>query len=558
MGLYHAWLSWLGRFTRMVATWVFAPPRHERTQKQRHAPPHVRRGLRGWLLVCLCALAGCAELPSLADRAESRALGEAESLSTALGQGLLPVLREHPDASGIHPLTQSREAFAARAFLAQSAQRTLDVQYYIWRADLSGFLLLDALHSAAERGVRVRLLLDDHGTSGLDAELAALNSHANIEVRLFNPFVVRWPKWIGYLTDFSRANRRMHNKSFTADNQVSVVGGRNVGDEYFGATDGILFADLDVLSVGPVVRDVSADFDRYWSSGSAYPVERLLPPPSMEEVTAMKVRARDIKQSPQAHAYVEALKRLPFNGHLLDATLPLEWAATRMVSDDPAKGLGNAENEDLLMHQLAAMLGAPEREVDLVSPYFVPTAAGVEAFAELVRRGVRVRILTNSFEATDVALVHAGHAKRRKAVLASGVTLYELKRQGDALRPDGGSGRLGSSGSSLHAKTFAVDEARVFVGSFNFDPRSANLNTELGFVIDSPALARGISAAFDTGVPAAGYEVRLDDAGSLYWIERRIAGDNGEPRRYTTEPGTSFWQRLFVGLLSALPIEWML
>lgn len=497
-------------------------------------------------------LAGCA-LPAV-NKSESSALTLSEAQETRLGKAIAPSLANHPGKSGIYTLTNPRDAFAARALLARAADRTLDVQYYIWHGDTTGTLLLEELHTAADRGVRVRFLVDDNGTSGLDTELAALASHPLIEIRLFNPFVIRSPKWMGYVTDFSRANRRMHNKSFTADNQASIIGGRNVGDEYFGATEGVLFADLDVLSVGPVVSDVSTDFDRYWDSDSTYPVENIVPAVPEEALDQFSTKASLIERDGAASAYVNAISESEFIKKLLASQLELEWACVRMVSDDPAKGLGLAKNEELLSHQLAEILGAPESRVALVSPYFVPTEAGVEAFSALADQGIRVSILTNSLDATDVAAVHAGYAKRRQALLEAGIRLFEMRRLSSEVSRNPSAGPFGSSSSSLHAKTFAVDGERMFVGSFNFDPRSFNLNTELGFVIESPLLAQNVHRVFETTIPYNAYEVRIDDDGDLYWLER--VGD--KEVRHEKEPHTGWLKRTWVYLLSILPIEWLL
>lgn len=496
-------------------------------------------------------LAGCG-LPEQ-QLTPSRALSTEQAWTTRLGLALAPQLAAHPDRNGIYPLPDPHDAFAARALLARSAERTLDVQYYIWHGDLTGTLLLEELHDAADRGVRVRLLLDDNGTAGLDTELAALALHPQIEVRLFNPFVVRNPKWLGYLTDFPRANRRMHNKSFTADNLGTIIGGRNVGDEYFGATEGVLFADLDVLAIGPIVEEVSTDFDRYWASGSSYPVEQILPAVSAADLDQLSRQAELVEHDAAAARYVAAITGSDFLRRMLEDDLQLEWARARMVTDDPAKGLGLAADEDLLLYQLGRILESPVSEVVLVSPYFVPTAAGTEAFVAMAQRGIRLRILTNSLEATDVAAVHAGYAKRRKDLLRGGVELFEMRRLSPQLERNPSTGPFGSSGSSLHAKTFAIDGERIFIGSFNFDPRSANLNTELGFVIDSPALARTVHEAFDVAIPGNAYEVRMEDD-ALYWIERR--GDR--QIRYDTEPNTGLLKRGFIVFLSLLPIEWLL
>ena len=494
-------------------------------------------------------------MPPLPERTESHALDATEARQTRLGQAVAPQLLAHPGRSGLYSLPDPLEAFAARMLLANAAERSLDVQYYIWRGDQTGTLLLQALVAAADRGVRVRLLLDDGGTAGLDRQLAALAQHPGIEVRLFNPFVLRWPKPLGYVTDFARANRRMHNKSFTADNQATIIGGRNVGDEYFGATDGVLFSDLDVLAIGPVVPDVSKDFDRYWASPSAWPAQAIVPAVTGTDLAELHANAERIETSDAARAYTQAVRQTPFIAHLLDQQLVLEWNSVQMVSDDPAKGLAKAKRSGLLVDQLHRVLGTPQRSVSLVSPYFVPTAAGTEALARLSRSGVAVRVMTNAYEATDVPLVHAGYAKHRKALLQSGVALYEMQRlappnkeQRARLNP------LGSSGSSLHAKTFAIDGERAFIGSFNFDPRSALLNTELGFVIDSPTLARQIDDAFDTDIPKRSYTLRLSPAGDIEW---HTTGTT-PPAVLTTEPGSSWWSRAAMVFLSWLPIEWLL
>lgn len=495
-------------------------------------------------------LLGCA-LPSQEGRSVSSALPLDEARNTALGRAIAPRTAQHAGLTGIHALTEAHDAFAARMLLARSAERTLDVQYYIWHGDLTGTLLLEALHEAADRGVRVRLLLDDNGTAGLDRILAGLDQHPNIEVRLFNPFVIRSPKAIGYLTDFRRLNRRMHNKSFTADNQATILGGRNVGDEYFGATDSVLFADLDVMAVGPAVHEVSADFDRYWASESAYPVGKLLRAAPEDELERLAQSAKTVERDPKARAYMQALQDTPLVRQLLTGDLPLEWSPARMVSDDPAKVLDKSAPAALVTHQLRTIIGEPTSHVELISPYFVPTADGTRAFAELVKSGVRVRVLTNSLAATDVTVVHSGYAKRREDLLAGGVELYEMRREGESVQRNRSLGPFGSSGSSLHAKTFAVDGKSVYVGSFNFDPRSANLNTELGLVIDSPVLAGAIGQSFDTRIPAGAYHVQLDASGKLYWLEPK----DGQLIRHDTEPGAGVWQRFSVWFFSLLPLE---
>lgn len=515
------------------------------------------------LLVLVALVAGCS-LPPLEPRSQSQALPVAEARNTALGRAVAAAAAEHPKLTGIYALDDAHEAFAARVRLAQQAERTLDVQYYIWRSDTTGHLLLEALRAAADRGVRVRLLLDDNGIARLDEELSVLDVHPNVEVRLFNPFVFRPFKALGFLTDFRRANRRMHNKSFTADNAVTIVGGRNVGDEYFGATDGVLFSDLDVLVLGAVVEAVSHSFDAYWASASSYPIAAMVRAPSAEAVAAVQDRAALVDRSEHAASYKKAVRDLPFYGAMGDARLPLVWAPAHLLVDPASKGLALAEPEELLIHHMSEAVGAPQRALDLVSAYFVPTDSGTDYFVDLARRGVKVRILTNSLAATDVAAVHSGYARHRQRLLQAGVLLYERKpdpaeraatqRNEEGFRMPGGSGS-GSSGSSLHAKTFGVDGQRVFVGSFNFDPRSARLNTELGLIIDSPELALKLAEVFDRHVPRVSWELRLDPAdGELRWFD--AAAD--PPQTLATEPLTTRRQRAAVWFLDLLPIDWML
>ena len=501
------------------------------------------------------SLSGCSTLPSLENRVASVAF--ADTGNTRLAKAVAPRVAANPGYSGIHPLA-AHDAFAARLLLMSVAERSLDVQYFVWHKDMTGTLLFNGLHQAADRGVRVRLLLDDSNTSGLDPILAALDAHPNIEVRLFNPFVVRGARLLNFMFDFSRLNRRMHNKSFTADNQLTIVGGRNVGDQYFGAPGGVMFVDLDVLAVGPVVDAVSNIFDRYWASESAYPLDRLLPPADSNAFAELATTVARVQNTPATDKYTRAVHESSLIRELDAGQLYLEWAATRVISDDPVKGLGQAAPEALMLYKLKQIIGTPTSEVDLVSPYFVPSAAAVAAFTELSKQGVQIRVLTNSLEATDVATVYGGYARSRKPLLEAGVELYEIPHllpravrrfKSDEHEPSG------SSKSGLHAKTFSVDQSRVFVGSFNLDPRSEKLNTEMGFIIESPTLARRISQAFLHTIPDNTYQLGLSDSGHLYWIKRV---KEGEQRRYEVSPGTTFLHRARVWFISLLPIDWLL
>lgn len=512
-------------------------------------------------------LTGCASLPGKVERTESHAL--ANTADTRLAKTFGPAVAAHPNQSGIRALQSAEDAFAARILLGRRADRSLDLQYYIWRNDTTGKLMWQALWDAAERGVRVRVLLDDANTGGLDPMLAALDAHPNIEVRLFNPFANRGLRVGDFALDFSRVNRRMHNKSFTADNQLTIVGGRNIGDEYFGANMEVGFQDLDVVAVGPVVREVSTAFDLFWNSASAYPAASLLAPPGPGAQADLKAGWDQVARDPEATRYIDAVRQTPLLRELNDGRLTLDWTSAHVIHDDPAKVLEATDRSDLqMMPLLVAAFGQPRRELDLVSPYFVPGKDGTRSLVTMAGSGVKVRVLTNSLSATDVSAVHAGYAKYRKQLLEGGVRVYELK-PGDAVPPpdkdkgqDGerggglpGSGSRGSSASSLHAKTFAIDRERIFVGSFNLDPRSARLNTEMGVIIDSQNLSGQLARQFDAAIPAKAFEVRLQaDGQGMEWIEQSPQGEV----RYTTEPGAGALKRGWIDFLGVLPIEWLL
>jgi putative cardiolipin synthase len=509
-------------------------------------------------LSCLVALAlaalltGCAALPPQEGRPESHAF--ADTADTRLGRALAASEAAHPDQTGIHPMPVPYDAFAARYLLAHAAERSLDVQYFLWNGDEVGYLLLEALCDAGRRGVRVRILLDDLYTKGFDPTLAALGGQPNVEVRLYNPFVLRAARGLNFLSDFERLNRRMHNKSFTVDNQVTIVGGRNIGDEYFGAGPGVGFADLDVIAVGPAVREVSEEFDLYWNSPSAYPAPALVGAPGENAAGFLQERFNAMHAEAESVAYLDHVRATPLRRDLAEGKLALEWTQARLVYDDPAKTLDTSGRTDLLLFpQLLAAIGRPQRSLDLVSPYFVPGEEGTESLAALAERGVDVRILTNSLAATDVPAVHSGYAKRRAELLKAGVHLYELKPSAAEASPRAAA-RFGSrTSAALHAKTFEVDRKRVFVGSFNFDQRSMHLNTEMGLVVDSPPLAAELAEAIDR-VPKTAYEVRLAPDGDLEWIEQTPGGE----KRYDTDPETSWLLRRKVDFLSILPIEWLL
>ena len=502
-----------------------------------------------WFLGVALGLAGCAPLPPLAGRTASHALED--TANTPLGQAVAPEAARHPGLTGIEPIADGRLSLGMRLALLRAATRSIDIQTFIWHADNSGTLLYEEVLRAAERGVRVRLLLDDVNTQGLDPIFAMLDAQPNIQLRLYNPFTSRGSRGLGFLGDFERLNRRMHNKSFTADNQAAIVGGRNLADEYFEAGEGVSFADVDVLAVGEAVRAISAEFDLYWNSGSAYPARLIIDREPAVSRADFAARARGINESPTTRAYVEALSRTPQAQALLDRRLPFEWTTAQVAHDDPEKTLDLDDEKHLqLLPKLIQFFGPPAKELDLVSPYFVPGEFGTAALVALARRGVRVRILTNSLAGTDEVSVHSGYARRRKDLLRAGVQLFEIKPSAAPILKRGEEiGKHSTAG--LHAKTFAVDQRRIFVGSFNFDPRSAKLNTEMGLIIDSPSLAERLSRTLDNALPGLAYQVTLDANGSLLWHD-------GLGATLDDEPETGWGRRLRVHIFSWLPIEWLL
>lgn len=474
------------------------------------------------------------------------------SPDTRLGAAILARMADHPGQSGVVPLVDGRDALSARILMARAAEASIDVQYYIWQADTTGWLLLDELRAAADRGVRVRLLLDDNGIPGLDNVPAALHAHPMIEVRLFNPFVLRQPRLLSYGFDFFRLNRRMHNKSMTIDGVSTILGGRNIGDIYFVYGEGAGYFDLDVLGVGPIAADVATDFDRYWNSASAYPADLILgaDPGGLVRLAAAASEARE---SVTASDYLATIDGSALFTQIMAGDPILEWTEVTLMSDDPAKGLGQADQSALLMARLAPLLVETETSLDVVSAYLIPGRAGTDLFSGLAAEGRVVRLMTNSLAATDVPVVHAAWMNYRPTLLDAGVTILELRPERDVSPALDLSAILIGARSSLHAKTFAIDGQRIFVGSFNFDPRSAMLNTEMGVLVESPRIAVALSQALDARGMV--YEVTRSNAGPLIWREQTSGGPEIV---HTTEPHASLFRRALTRAASWLPVEWIL
>ncbi len=499
----------------------------------------------GWLLAD--------QLTPPATGAASHAL-PVQPAQTRIDRELAPLLAAHPGQTGVLLLADGLDAFAARAIATRQAGRSLDLQYYIWHDDLTGHLLAREIHAAAERGVRVRMLLDDLNAVGLDPQLMALDAHPRIELRLYNPFRNREGpgRILEMITRLVSINHRMHNKAWIADGRLAIVGGRNVGEEYFAADAEVNFRDLDLLLFGPAVSQASGIFDDYWNSAAVVPIAALnqKSPRDLQRMLAdIDLEARGA----QARPYLERVARSAGVQAYSQKALRPHWSSrVEVVSDPPLKGRGGDEGSALVA-RLADTLRSSRREALVVSPYFVPGDAGADLLTGLARDGVAVGVITNSLAANDVPAVHSGYARYRPPLLAQGVQLYELKAralpEGDR---GGSSGLFGSSGASLHTKAFVVDGARGFVGSFNLDPRSINLNTEMGVLFDDPAIAADLRAEYlRLASPALSYRVVRNREGELRWLDRTTA----PPAVLEKEPDTGAFQRAVVRVLGWLPIE---
>ena len=470
--------------------------------------------------------------------------------STRLGQFFGPAADEHPGLSGFSLLSHGREAFIVRLALAELAERSLDMQYYMWDGDTTGRIVVDYVMKAADRGVRVRLLVDDPYYKASDFVKASLDAHPNVEIRLFNPLTNRRWSILDFIFDFSRVNRRMHNKLMVADNAAAIVGGRNIGDIYYGVNTIANYRDLDVLTVGPVVRDLSGVFDRYWNNPSTVPIAAIVDRAhDAADLDAIRARLREaITAADYPYPIDQDLDELVAQSAQLRDDLV--WAHGRIIADDPETVARGKESDDVIEFIRGRIAGLKE-ELLVESPYFVLPAAAQATVKALHERNVRVRVLTNSLASNDMLPAHSGYAKTRRRLLENGMELYELRPDTDAFRL-GWSPLSRRSQAALHTKAMVFDREAVFIGSFNLDPRSAVINTEAGLYIESPELAKKLMAYMATGViPANSYRVLLDANGAIVWETAR----DGKRVRYQDEPETGFRRRFVADLLKLLPID---
>lgn len=452
-------------------------------------------------------------------------------------------------------LPEGLDAFSTRVHSARLASRTIDVQTYIWRDDATGRFIARELLLAADRGVFVRVLLDDMDARPRDLVLEALDAHPSIEVRIFNPFRTRSGllKTIAEVSQRGRRlNHRMHNKSWIVDEALCICGGRNLGDEYFSSAESMNFIDLDLLMLGPAVRHTVEEFERYWSSELSVPITRLRKYMRQKlSLAELRLRLEVDARLAETSTFFRALEDVAGTAVLLHR--PFVWSSNvRVIADDPEKALGAGNPSSHVLESMVEEIRAASREVLLVSPYFVPGVGGTAALRSLALQGAQVSVLTNSLMATDVAIVHSGYAKYRYPLLEGGVHLHELKSSPAEFDEGSRRFRVGSSRASLHTKAAVVDEERVFVGSFNIDPRSAELNCEMGVWIRSKALARELTTRFRAATTLErAFRLELTAEQRMVWIEEH----EGTRRLHTSEPHASWLRRAIVRVLEALPIE---
>lgn len=507
------------------------------------------------ILTVLLITVACATLPEDFERPDSFAVTDTND--TRIGQAIKAEKAAHPAQSGFLLLASGLDAFVARVVLSQLAERSIDAQYYLYHDDLTGRLLTSQLVAAADRGVRVRLLVDDMDLAGRDLGAAVLDSHPNMEVRIFNPFSRQTGRTIQFVTRLGSVTRRMHNKSFTVDNQATILGGRNIGDEYFEANPEMAFADLDVMVIGPAVKDVSASFDRYWNSELAYPATALKgKPPTAIEIHLMRQHIDDFVARQSDSSYLRALRNSNLAYDLDHDQVRFDWGEAEIIYDQPEKILHDFDKTEYhLAPKLAPYFDGVQQELLIFSPYFVPGKEGTAFLSQLSKRGVRVRILTNSLASTDVGIVHAGYAKYRKDLLRAGVELYEMNKRLSKIERKVKKGFGGSSKASLHAKSFVFDRKQVFIGSLNLDPRAIVHNTEIGVVFSSKTLAGEMADWFDQNIDRLAFRLELqkDEAGYEKLLWHGLV--DGKPHVFDVEPYTGFWRRFGIGFMSLWPIE---
>jgi cardiolipin synthase C len=477
-------------------------------------------------------VSACASLPT--DYEKNPSMSVTDTGDTSLGVSVARWTDAHEGRSGFYPLPTGLDALGARLALIDRAERSIDAQYFLIKKDLAGLVFAGKLVEAADRGVHVRFLLDDIFTTATDENLLLLDRHPNIEIRLFNPIARGGFGWVNYLKDFETANRRMHNKSFTVDNQVTIVGGRNIAEEYFQLRTDSEFVDFDMLGFGPVAPGISETFDRYWNHALSYPMSAFERGDGSYEalreevLAALQTTGRDI--------YLRSINT-PLVRDVVDRKALIYPASAEVITDDPDKLLHKVSPEHkVLVTRMAEVIANAESEVIVINPYFIPRASGLDFWKAVVDRGVNVTVLTNSLASTNHVAVHSSYATYRKRLLDAGVNLHEARA--NATKADEKTGeRLESL--TLHTKLIAVDRRYLFVGSLNIDPRAIDINTEMGVLIDAPKMTAAVVERFMALLPGFSYRLVLDGKGRLEWH----GNVDGQTVVETSEPLAGPWRR---------------
>ncbi len=508
----------------------------------------------GLIAVTMVVLTACSPVRQMSDPAGNP--GEREPAADGLLAAWLDGSPEttNADASGFRLLVDGDAALEWRVRSLRKASERISVQYFMWRDDVVGRMLLAELLAAAERGVQVEILIDDMHVRGNEALLAPLADHPNIGIRSFNPFHTRaglLRMGIEFVVRSDPVNHRMHNKSWIVDDRLAIIGGRNIADEYFNAGGAFNFTDLDLAIAGPLAFEVGQSFAEYWRSPAAVPVQKLARfAGDAAQSGALNTDGRERPAGTHLTAVGPHPPANPYERGPLDRGAYVWTSAAELVVDAPAKAYGDGRTEAGVVQALAQRYAQVEEELILISPYFVPGAEGVRMLGELSRQGVDVGVLTNSLAATDVAFAHGGYARRRHALLDGGVTLHELRPTAWS-RAAAVNGAFGNAGAraSLHSKAQILDDQEVFIGSFNIDPRSANINTELGVFIADARIVGQVQALYRASTnPALAYRVERSDAGLLQWVD-----DTGEV--HALEPKAGFWRRIVAWVARILPVE---
>ena len=497
----------------------------------------------------LAMVAGCATIDF--DYPKSESYGFTDTGDTWLGQAFAEIVEQHsPEQSGFYPVYDGIDSLALRLLMAERAERSIDAQYFLIHDDLVGNVFINALLRAADRGVRVRFLVDDIQTEGYDAGFAALDSHENFELRIFNPFAHRKARALD-VTRLSRVTRRMHNKSMTVDNQITLIGGRNIADEYFGARTDVDFGDLDVLAIGSIVPKVSTMFDSYWNHPAALPMPALasVPEDADEKLESLSGKVARSLEEVEASKYADVVRGKILDYVQTDAS-GFTWAEYDLVYDSPDKTNPDASKDaDSIVVEMRASIGDVQEELFIVTPYFVLRKDNIQGFQELVDRNVDITVLTNSLASNNHTVSHSGYMPVRKPLLKMGVNLLEL-RASVSISSDDSRG-VQQAKVTLHAKAFSVDRKKIFIGSFNWNQRSVNLDTELGVIIHSPKIAEEFVEHVTTGLPEWSFQVFLNENNDLRWR----GYDNGQEVILSKEPQTGFWHRFNASFLRMLPIK---